>query len=188
MSTAKVVAEAAALVDEVGWDHLSLAAVAERCGVRQPSLYKHVAGLDALRVEISTLALRELGEEMTRAVLGKAGSDALLALAVAYRDFARRHPGRYAATVTAPTGEHVGQEQAARAVLEVVEATLAGYGLSGDDAIDAARALRAALHGFVHLEANHGFGLPADIDRSYRRLVAGIDTTMTTWAADQAAS
>ncbi len=183
-----MVALAADLVDEVGWDNLSLAVLAERCGVKQPSLYKHVAGLDALRVEISALALRELGEQMTRAVLGKAGRDALLALAGAYRDFALRHPGRYAATVAAPTGEHAAQVEAAQTVLRVVEATLAGYGLSGDDAIDAARALRAALHGFVHLEVNHGFGLPADIDRSYRRLVAGIDTTMTTWAADQEAS
>ncbi len=173
------------LVDEVGWANLSLAVLAERCGVKQPSLYKHVAGLDALRVEVSALALRELGAQMTSAVLGKAGRDALLALAEAYRDFALHRSGRYAATVATPTGEHPGQAEAAETVLRVVEATLAGYGLS---AIDAARALRAALHGFVHLEVNHAFGLPADIDRSYRWLVAGIDATMNTWAADQVAS
>lgn len=188
LNRAKVAEAAAELVDELGWSNLSLAAVAERCGVKQPSLYKHVASLDALRLEISALALHELGTEMTRAVLGKAGSDALLAMADAYRDYARRHPGRYASTIAAPTGEHAGQERAARTVLDVVEATLAGYGLTGDDAIDAARALRAALHGFVHLEANHAFGLPIDIDRSFRRLVAGIDTTMRTWATEQAAS
>ncbi len=188
LNRAKVVEQAADLADEVGWDHLSLAVLADRCGVRQPSLYKHVAGLGALRVEVSALALRELGEQMTGAVLGKAGSDALLALATAYRTFALRHPGRYAATVAAPTGEHPGQAEAAAAVLRVVEATLAGYGLTGDDAIDAARALRAALHGFVHLEINHGFGLPADIDRSYRRLVAGIDAAMAGWAGESASA
>ncbi len=81
-----------------------------------------------------------------------------------------------------PPGEGV----AAGEVLRVVEATLAGYDLTGDDAVDAARALRAALHGFVHLEAHQAFGLPADIDRSYRRLVQGIDSTMAGWAQEGA--
>jgi hypothetical protein len=153
----------------------------------QPSLYKHIASLDALRGEVSAFALRELGEAMTAAVLGKAGSDALLALAVSYRDYARRHPGRYAATVTAPAGDQVAQQQAAAAVLKVVEAVLAGYGLTGDDAVHATRALRAAVHGFVHLEANHGFELPTDVDRSYHRLIEGLDATMSTWATEQAA-
>ncbi|HEU5036456.1 MAG TPA: WHG domain-containing protein [Nocardioides sp.] len=183
LSTAKVTRAAAEVADEDGWDKLSLAAVATRCGVKMPSLYKHIDSLDALRLEVSALALSELAAEVTTAVLGRSGSQALHAMADAYRGYALAHPGRYAATVTAPTGVHPGQQEAALHVLRVVEATLAGYGLTGDDAIDAARSLRAALHGFVHLETNHAFGLPADIDRSYRRLVAGIDTAMSTWAA-----
>jgi len=182
LSTAKVVEEAAEVADEVGWDKLSLAAIAARCGVKIPSLYKHIDSLDGLRLEVSALALRELAAELTSAVLGKSGTEALQSMATAYRSYAIAHPGRYAATVSAPTGGHTGQEEAAAQVLRIVEAVLAGYGLTGDDAIDAARALRAALHGFVHLEANHGFGLPVDIERSYRRLVAGIDTTMSGWS------
>jgi AcrR family transcriptional regulator len=186
LNTAKVVEQAAQLADETGWDRLSLAGLAARCGVKLPSLYKHIASLDALRLEVSALALRELAAALTDAVLGKSGRRALHALAEAYRDYARRHPGRYAATVSAPTGEHAGQAEAAREVLGVVQATLAGYGLTGGDATDATRALRAALHGFVHLEAHQAFGLPADIDRSYRRLVDGIDATMSSWADDEA--
>jgi AcrR family transcriptional regulator len=182
LSPAKVVEEAAALADETGWDNISLAAIAARCGVKLPSLYKHIASLEALRLEVSTLALRELATAMADAVLGKSGSDAVLALSAAYRGYALAHPGRYAGTVAAPSGEHQGQLEAAAAVLRVVEATLTGYGLTGDDAVDAARALRAALHGFVHLEINDAFGLPADIDRSYRRLVEGIDAAMASRA------
>jgi AcrR family transcriptional regulator len=170
------------LADETGWDNLSLAPLAARSGVKLPSLYKHIASLDALRLEVSALALRELATAMTSAVLGKSGSAALYALAGAYRGYALEHPGRYAATVAAPTGEHEGQAEAASSVLQIVEAALSGYGLTGDDAIDAARALRAALHGFVHLETNRAFGLPADIDRSYFRLVEGLDATMASWA------
>jgi len=181
LSTARVVEEAAAVADELGWDRLRLAAVAERLGVRLPSLYKHIESLDALRAEVSALATRELAEVMSRAAVGRAGRDALTAIADAYRDYARRSPGRYAATVAAP-GAHAGHIEAAAAVMTVVEAVLAGYHLTGDDAVDAARALRATVHGFVHLEANSGFGLPADVDRSFRRLVDGLHTTMTAWA------
>ena len=53
---------------------------------------------------------------------------------------------------------------------------------NGDDAIDAIRALRAALHGFVTLETSGGFGLPADIDRSFDRLVQGLTTALASWA------
>jgi AcrR family transcriptional regulator len=182
LSTRSVTETAADLADELGWDNLSMAAVAERCGVRQPSLYKHVSSLDGLRLEVSVLALQDLGHVLSAAVVGTSGSEALLSLAVAFRSYAQQHPGRYAATVAAPTGEHADHARAAADVLYVVEATLAGFGLTGDDAVDAARALRAALHGFVDLEANHAFGLPADIDRSYRRLIGGIDTTMAAWA------
>lgn len=183
LSTGKVIAEAAALADEAGYDKLTLAAVAERTGVRLPSLYKHVASLDALRQGVAALATRELADTMTAAAVGRAGSDALRAVADSYRDYGRAHPGRYAATIRAPRPDNAGHNAAAEAVLHVVLAVLAGYGITGDDAIDATRALRAALHGFLALEAGGGFGMPHDIDRSYQRFITAFDTALNNWAA-----
>ena len=57
-------------------------------------------------------------------------------------------------------------------------------GLAGDDAIDTTRTLRAALHGFVSLEAAGGFGLARDIGRSFVRLVEGLDRGFVTLARD----
>ncbi len=114
--------------------------------------------------------------------MGCAGGEALRAVAAAYRDFARHHPGLYEASIPAPSVDNPEHVAAAAAALEVIEAILRGYRLEGDDAIDAARALRAALHGFVHLEAGGGFGLPVDVDRSYARMVASLDTTLQGWA------
>lgn len=177
----RVVTEAARLADEAGWDRLSAAAVAHRLGVRQPSLYKHVASLEALRDGVAVLAVDELGDRLADAVLGRSGSEALTALAEAYRGYAREHPGRYAATVRAPRAGATAHVEASDRVLRVVLAVLAGYGLEGSDAVDAARALRAAMHGFVALEASDGFGLPEDVDRSYRRLVDGLDAGLPRW-------
>src|SRR4051812_23456632 len=95
LTAERVVAEAAEVADEVGYDRLTLAAVAQRFGVALPSLYKHVDGLPALHRSLATLATGELGEVMARAAVGRSGADALRAAAGAYRDWARAHPGRY---------------------------------------------------------------------------------------------
>jgi hypothetical protein len=119
-------------------------------------------------------------------VAGKAGEAALHALAHAYRDFARRHPGRYAATVRAPAPGDERHGSAAGAVLRVVLAVLDGYGLADDDAIDAARTVRAALHGFVALETAGGFGLPREVDRSFDRLVRALQQALASWPVHEA--
>ena len=62
---------------------------------------------------------------------------------------------------------------------------LAGYQLSGDDAIDAARVFQATLHGFISLKQAGGFGLPVDVDRSFDRLIAGLAGTLGAWTVDQ---
>ena len=92
---------------------VTLAAVAARFGVRQPSLYKHVAGLAELRRDISVLAGRELHAELTHAAVGRSGADALHAMADAYRTYAKKHPGRYAASVIAPAPGDAEHEQVA---------------------------------------------------------------------------
>jgi AcrR family transcriptional regulator len=176
-----VVAEAAALADEVGWDHLTLAALAGRLGVAVPSLYKHVDGLDAVRRGVALLALGEMADRFGSALERAPADDPharLRALADAYREFAGAHPGRYAATVRAAAPGDREHGMASDAVLQTVLAVLAERGLTGDDAIDATRVLRASLHGFVTLEAAGGFGLPRDVGRSFDRLVDGLDRAL----------
>src|SRR3954469_8578122 len=97
LSPARVVDEAAQLADEVGLERLTLALLAQRLGVALPSLYKHVKGLDDLRQKLSAQATGELAAELADAAVGRAGSEALVAVADAFRAYARSHPGRYPA-------------------------------------------------------------------------------------------
>ena len=185
LSTAAVVAAAAEIADAEGLDRLTLARVAATAGVRTPSLYNHVESLDDVRRGVALLALRDLADALRDAAVGRAGDDALAAMAVAYRAYARRHPGRYAATQRAPAEGDEEMRTAAAGAVDVVLAILRGYGLEGDDAIHAARAVRSALHGFVALEAGGGFGIPVDLDESYARMVRalarGLRDAPTTW-------
>jgi AcrR family transcriptional regulator len=181
LSVEVIVAEAARLVDEVGYDRLTLAAVAEHFSVAVPSLYKHVAGIDDLQQLLAVRAVRELGASVQAAAVGRARGDALRGMAAAYRAYARAHPGRYAATLRAPRPGHAEHEAASEELLATVFAILGGYGLEGDDAVDAARTVRAALHGFTTLEMAGGFGLPRDVERSFARLVDALDTALGGW-------
>jgi AcrR family transcriptional regulator len=185
LSTAAVVAAAAVIADAEGLDRLTLARVAAAAGVRTPSLYNHVESLDDVRRRVALLALRDLADALRDAAVGRAGDDALAAMADAYRAYARRHPGRYAATQRAPAEGDEEMRAAAKGAVDVVLAILRGYGLEGDDAIHAARAVRSALHGFVALEAGGGFGIPVDLDESYARMVRalarGLREAPVTW-------
>jgi hypothetical protein len=103
-------------------------------------------------------------------------------MATAYRGWAKQHPGRYAAVQRAPVRGDADDEAAGAEVVQVAVDVMAGYNLRDDDAIDAIRGLRAALHGFVSLEAAGGFAMPVDIDRSFERLVAGLATAFEAWS------
>src|SRR5919109_5367880 len=60
LDQATVVEAAARLVDEEGLEQLTLGRLAERLGVRTPSLYNHVAGLSGLKHDLALYSLRHL--------------------------------------------------------------------------------------------------------------------------------
>jgi AcrR family transcriptional regulator len=181
LTESRVLDEAERIADEVGLSRLTLAALAERLGVRQPSLYKHIDGMDALQRGLSIRAKNELAYVLARAAVGRERGDAVTSIAHVYRTWALEHPGRYTAAQGAPAKGDADDIAASQAVLQVATDVLAGYQLRDDDAIDATRALRSTLHGFVTLEAASGFGLPVDVDRSFERLVGGLITALSNW-------
>ena len=174
LSKARVVDAAARIADAEGLEAVTVARVASELGIKAPSLYNHVAGRDDLISALGVRALQALTEALTQASVGRSRDDALQGIAAAYRAYVLEHPGLYSATIRAPEADDRERQEAAEKVLEVVYAVLAGYGLEGDDAVHAARAVRSGLHGFASIEAAGGFGIPADRDESFRRMVAAL--------------
>ena len=176
LTTAAVVAAGAALADEVGFHNLTMGLLAERLGVRTPSLYKHVEGLADLQHRIATLAGDDLAEAVGTAVQGLAGRDALSAMANAMRAYVIAHPGAYTATVGAEiSGEDDPLEVAGRRVIGSMSAVLRGYGIADDEMDHALRAVRSILHGFAVLQASNGFQWAADPDVSFAWMVDFVD-------------
>ena len=120
---------------------------------------------------------------LAQAAIGRARDDALVAMAWAWRAWALDHPGRYQASQRGAAPGDAEHEQVARRSIGVLGAVIDGYGLDGDDAIDAIRVYRSALHGFVALEADHGFAFPNDVERSFDRLVHALVLALSSWSA-----
>jgi AcrR family transcriptional regulator len=180
LSEDRVIEEAELLSDE--GEPVTLAVLARRLGVQVPSLYKHVASLDDLNRLMSIRARLEFASVLERASVGKAGADAVAAVAYAYRDWAVEHPGRYDTTLRAPDPSDEADMTASARAIQVIYSALAGFGLEGDDAIDATRLTRSTLHGYITLNAAGAFAL-GDLDRSFAPIVASLQQTLANWAA-----
>ncbi len=167
-----VIEAAAEVADAEGLGGVTLAAVAKRVGVRSPSLYAHVDGLDGMRRLLALRAARELERTLRDAARDTGLEEALRSLAHAYRRFARRRPGLYDAVQRAvrPGEDDELYQALAQAAAPVIDA-LRQSGVPSDHLIHLARAIRSALHGFVELERASGFGMPESVEESFERLV-----------------
>jgi len=171
-----VVASAAELADEIGYQGVTMGLLADRLGVRTPSLYKHVGSLADVQHRLATLAMTELGEVIRDAVQGRAGLDALAALLTAVRAYVTAHPGRYLATIGAEfTGPDDPLLAAGTRVINSIAAVLRGYGISEEEMDHALRTIRSTMHGFAMLEASRGFQWDADPDESFAWMIGFID-------------
>jgi AcrR family transcriptional regulator len=175
-----VIDAAARIADAEGLEAVTLARLAAELGVRPPSLYKHVDGLDAIRRGLGLRGITEANRRIQLATVGKSCDDALFALADAYWQFARERPGLYAASVRAAKPGEKEIAAASDALLGTVLAVLSGYGVRDADALHATRGLRAIIHGFVSLDAAGGFRLKLDLEESFRRLLAAFARDLDT--------
>jgi AcrR family transcriptional regulator len=169
-----IIDSAQAIADKAGLDGLTLHGLAAALKVRSPSLYNHVAGLDGIREALHLRGLQGLQMASSSATAGKTGPAALNALAASARDYARAHPGLYAAAQpsTDPSIETSADLQRAGAeLLAVWTRVVGGFGLTGDDVVHAVRAFRSATHGFIQLELAGVFGHPVDAEESFRVLI-----------------
>lgn len=176
-----VVSRAAELADEIGLEPLTITKLGRALGIAPPGVYRHVADLTDLRSAIGQQGARELAAAAAAACAGRSEADALAALAATVREWAKAHPGRYAALQIAPDPDDAAGQDAAAEVLEVFTAALHGYALTGDDLTDAIRFIRSTLHGFVTLELGEGFKQAREVDASFERIVASLDVALATW-------
>ncbi|MGV9452415.1 TetR/AcrR family transcriptional regulator [Streptomyces sp. NPDC003635] len=171
----------AELADEVGFDRVTVSALARRFDVKVASLYSHLKNSHDLKVRIALLALEELADRAADALAGRAGKDALTAFADVYRDYARGHPGRYAAARFRLDPETAARSAGVRHA-QMTRAILRGYDLTEPDQTHAVRLLGSVFHGYVELELAGGFSHSSpDSETSWTRILDALDATLRNW-------
>ena len=175
-----IIAAARDLLEGGGLEAVSMAGIAERVGVRAPSLYKHFGDRRGLLAAVATQVALDLGRELAAAVepAGLDPSAKLDALATAYRSFALAKP-RAAALLFAGLAPGVepapeANATASRPVLHVAEALVGPA-----SALAAARVLTAFAYGFTSMESAGAFRLGGNVEDAYRLgisvLLAGLE-------------
>jgi AcrR family transcriptional regulator len=186
LSVDGIVEAALILLDEEGIEQLTTINVARRLGVTQPALYGHVRGLDELRALVAAQGAQELSDRVRTAVDGRTGNEALQAMAHTYRDYVREHPDRYLVQVSSSRAPEY--RSALELAAEAVRDVLRSFGLSEDQVLEAHVAFRAAVHGFVHLEARNALASRASADEHFefflRIFAAGLRALEDQRAAD----
>ncbi len=181
MTTQRLTEAAAELADEIGFANVTVSALARHFGVKDASLYSHVKNAQDLRTRVAALALTELADRVAAAMAGRAGKEALFAFANSYRDYAKQHPGRYAAMQQDLDADGPAAAPARRHA-ELTRAILRAYNLTGHAQTDAVRLVGATLHGYISLELAGSFRhTPRSTSTSWRTTLTALHTLLTTW-------
>ncbi|MFG3256167.1 TetR/AcrR family transcriptional regulator [Streptomyces sp. NPDC048172] len=161
----QIVETARALLEEEGVGALTMRRLADRLGIKAPSLYKHFPDKRAVEVALISLLFEELAEALEAAEAAEADSsgarDPLTELFAAYRTYALAHPHLYRLSTEGPLPREAlpeGLEE--RAAMPLVRVCDGSEHLS--------RAVWAFAHGMVALEIHGRFPPGADLDKAWR--------------------
>jgi AcrR family transcriptional regulator len=156
------------LLEEEGLDAVVMSRVAERVGVRGPSLYKRVPNRAALIRAVGDAVAADLGRVID-AALRPGSADAaedIRTLGRAYRDFVRRNPNGYGLLFAHLEPELQADPDVLADLGRPIVATMARLvGAAG--ALGAARTFVAWAHGFMSMELAGSFRLGGDVDAAY---------------------
>ena len=168
MKREAIIQTAAEMADEKGFASISMKELADRLGIKSPSLYKHFSGgLDELNKEIMLYGWRLLDSEITKEVIGKAKDDAVIELCYAYRRFVAEHKGLYEAMQWYNmylSDEHL---QASEGTVDVMFRALSSYGLTEEKKVHTVRMIRAFMQGFCTIECHGGYGNPVSLNETF---------------------
>ena len=165
----KTIIEAAAnMADEKGIANVTLKVLAAELGIKSPSLYKHFnGGLEELNKELMLFGWRSLESEITRAAIGKAKDDAIIAICYAYRNFVAEHKGLFEAMQWYNMYQSEEHLQATEGTVSILFQVLEAYGLKEEQKVHIVRMLRGFLQGFVSIESHGGYGHPTPLNDTF---------------------
>jgi AcrR family transcriptional regulator len=192
-----VIAAAADLADELGFDAVTISVLARHLGVRSPTLYSHISGAADLRIAVTAYVLDELADATSTAMAAGEGRDLLVAYADAIRDSARRSPGRYDATTrqrvppaSDPAAEIPDSVTAAitagRRNADLALTVIRSYDIDETNETYAVRLMSSLIHGYITLEIAGTFAhSEPSSETTWPEVLEDLDRSLTQTASDR---
>lgn len=170
-----IVREAVRLVEEDGYENLSMRNLAKRLCVKAASLYNHIPSVETLHAEICMKIVDDFFQAQKDAMAGKAPEEAVLALALAYRNLALEKRSVYDIAIALPVeGDQLLNEKRKSFFYIAMEA-VGKFALTEEQKLYWQRILRVSMHGFVSLEqAGYFTNSAIDTEQSYRFTIMNI--------------
>ena len=155
-----------------GYENLSLIYAAKKLGIKSPSLFNHIQGLDDLKHLVALRILEDLRDSLQEAVKDKVAEGAVMSLSLGFRDWAKRNAGLYPAIRGISPESHPEEADLFYQIMRIFAWVFEGGHLSDEERVHQSRALRAMLHGWVELEREGSFVLAKDLDWSFAKMIS----------------
>ncbi len=180
LDTNRIISRAAQMANEMGLENITLKMLADDLGVKSPSLYNHIDGLDDLKMQLMVYGWKQMEQRIIQAVIGISGYDAIKAGCYAFYEYATENPGVFDAMLWYNKFQNAETMEATKGLFSVLFKITASLNISEENCNHIIRTLRGFLEGFSLLVNNAAFGNPISIEESFALsvnvLIEGIKT------------
>ena len=152
-----VIAETAALANEVGFSNVTLKLVAERLNIKAPSLYNHITGLDELKQELMAYGWGGLTGKLMDVLIGESGDEAIRLAGNAFYEYAIANPGVFEAMAFTKRNDGSMNTEASQEFMRILFKVLGKRNIGQENAEQVLRLARSYLEGFVLLALHEVF-------------------------------
>lgn len=180
LDTNVVICRAAQIANEVGIENITLKMLADDLGVKSPSLYNHIEGLEDLKNQLMIYGWKQMEQKIMQSVIGISGYDAIKAGCYSFYEYATENPGVFNAMLWYNKFQNSETIEATSGLFSILFKVTSSLNISDENCNHIIRTLRGFLEGFSLLVNNKAFGNPISIEESFELslnvLIEGIKT------------
>ncbi len=174
-----IIQTASDLADANGLNQVTLKNIAEKLGIRTPSLYNHIESLEDLLRESAHNGMKAMNDNMMQAAIGKSGCTAIQAIAWEYFHFVLQHPGVYEIIQWATWHGNEKTNKIWEQYTELLKTLILFGGFQETAVNDITDLLSGILHGYTTLQLRHALNAPetaqANLYNTLETVLLGMD-------------
>ncbi|MBI6872307.1 TetR/AcrR family transcriptional regulator [Clostridium aciditolerans] len=176
----KIIQTAFSLADEIGLNQVTFPKLAEKLGIKYPSLYNHFNNMDDLRIGMTVYLLNDLNSILMKRLIGKSGEAAVREFAFVYRDFAFENRTAYGLFMNIPSTENTEVYRLVIETTSIIYQILEFYIKDKTQLVHKGRTLRSLLHGFVSLYSFGYFHGEVNLEESFQYMIDDFIKSLST--------